>query len=91
LAGEDFEYFSIAFGNKHDLTAWANDHPQFHCTEWLLDPYCHSYDALRVLFELPALIPCHFIIDLDGNVRYGKTGGIGSDTTILTNCIDELL
>ena len=91
LAGEDFEYLSIAFGNKPDLTDWVNDHPEFHCTEWLFDPLWESYTPYRIPFGLPAVVPCHFIVDRDGYIRYGKVGGIGSDATILTDCIDELL
>lgn len=90
-AGEDFYFFTIGFGNKQLLVDYVNLHPEFHCTEWLWDGYWNAWNPYRDMWGLGNYVPSHFIIDRDGYVRFGKTGGVGSNPAILEACINELL
>ena len=90
-AGADFYSFIIGFGTKDSLTTYVNQHPEFHCSEWLWDGYQTAWPHYRDMFGLGNYVPSHFIIDRDGYVRYGVIGGVGSNPAPLQNCINELL
>lgn len=69
-----------------------NDNPNWQpSTAWLHDPGAPTFTAYRTLVGLSSSIPHHYVIDLDGNIRFARQGGLGDDKTIITNVLDELL
>ncbi len=72
----------LSFYNSHSAY-WA-------ATAWLSDPSGPVFNTYRAKVGLAASIGQIYIIDLDGNIRFARIGGIGTTSTI-TNVIDELI
>ena len=69
-----------------------NDNPTWQpSTAWLWDPSVASFHTYRNIVGFVSGVPQHYIIDRDGNLRYARIGGIGTNKAILEVVIDELL
>jgi hypothetical protein len=90
--GADFSSFIIGLQQaKESFRNYVDAHPELHCTQWL-------YDTGNVVFwqyanpmGVPGSVPAHFIVDRDGNCRFGWQGSVAYGTEVLEDCIDELL
>jgi hypothetical protein len=90
--GADFYSFIIGLQQaKESYRAYIDAHPELHCTQWLYDTGNFVFWQYANPMGVAGSVPAHFIVDLDGNCRFGWNGHVTGGTGVLEACIDELL
>lgn len=94
-SSEDYAHFVIN-GDTVDRWEWYcgvyNDNPAWQAsTAWLWNNGDTVNTAWRSAIGLSYSRLVYFVVDRDGNIRFGHSGSIAYDNSIVTDVIDELL